>query len=290
MRKQRYYYYWLLGWLLIFPQLSPAQVNIIKPTPDADTSVCPIPVLSRLKPHKIIAGETVASIAQQYNLIPETLIQLNPILKNGTVPVGKEILIPPFNGIRVQVPQGATWQDLEGAYGIRADILFELNGCQKLPKVVFVPGTNWTTSNTPKKDYTGLRGYPLPSVAKVGLGYGWQGSPTQQQRLFHSGIDLLADVGTFVLAADDGEVAFVGQEGAYGILIVINHPNNRQTRYAHLGKVTVKIGQMVKSGDVIGTVGTTGKPDITLPHLHFEVRFKTPLGWTAQDPIIHLQI
>jgi murein DD-endopeptidase MepM/ murein hydrolase activator NlpD len=89
--------------------------------------------------------------------------------------------------------------------------------------------------------------------------------------------------------ADSGTVAFVGQEGNYGYLVVINHPRGRQTRYAHLGKIQVQIGQVVKTGDVLGTVGATGKPDLNIPHLHFEVRYQSPVGWVAQDPLIHLQ-
>ncbi|MFM2378451.1 MAG: hypothetical protein RLZZ143_1029 [Cyanobacteriota bacterium] len=108
-------------------------------------NVCPPPILSRLQRHKIQAGETIASIAEKYALIPATIIKLNPtILKNGLAPVGKEIFIPPMNGIRIEAPKGSTWRDLEAAYGIRADILFELNGCGRRPTIVFIPGTNWS--------------------------------------------------------------------------------------------------------------------------------------------------
>jgi murein DD-endopeptidase MepM/ murein hydrolase activator NlpD len=250
---------------------------------------CETPVLSRLQRHKIVSGETVASIAQKYNLLPETLIRLNSLLQNNSAPVGKEILIPPFNGVRLEVPPGATWEDLEKAYGVRADVLFEMNGCQKNPKVVFIPGVAWNTqTGTSQRNYTGLKGYPLPQTAKVGLGYGWQTNSTSGQTLFHSGVDLLAAPGTPVLAADDGVVAFVGEESTYGNLVVINRADEWQTRYAHLGTIKVKIGQQVKAGDTIGTIGTTGQPDIKEPHLHFEVRYQSPAGWVAQDPAIHL--
>jgi murein DD-endopeptidase MepM/ murein hydrolase activator NlpD len=250
-------------------------------------SPCPAPVISRLKPHRIIAGETPASIAFQYNLLPETLIRLNPILKKNPLPVGQIVQIPPFNGVFIPVPTGATWKDLEEAYGIRADILFELNGCTKVPKQVFIPGTNWSNPKPNAPQYLGLGRYPLPSRASVGLKYGWQDSPINQQRLFHSGVDLLAPLGTEVLAAEGGTIAFVGQENAYGILIIINHSDTYQTRYAHLSRVRVQIGQKVTTGEVIGEVGTTGQPDINEPHLHFEVRNKLPIGWVAQDPLLH---
>jgi murein DD-endopeptidase MepM/ murein hydrolase activator NlpD len=254
----------------------------------APNNVCPIPILSRLQRHKIQPGETIASIADKYALIAATVIKLNPtILKNGQAPVGQEILIPPINGIRIEAPKGSTWRDLEAAYGIRADILFELNGCGRRPTIVFIPGTNWSAPGK-RSDYTGLSSYPLPFISPVGLAYGWQKDPTQQKNLFHSGLDLLADVGTPVLAAEDGLVIYVGQEGAYGNLIVINHLGRRQTRYAHLSGVTVRIDQRVRAGEIIGTVGTSGQPDIIPPHLHFEVRLDTPVGWTAQDPALHL--
>ncbi len=253
------------------------------------SEICQVPVLSRLQPHQVVSGETLESIAQGYNLVPQTLMGVNPSLQGGQVTVGEEILIPPFNGIRITVPNGATWKDLSTAYGIRADVLFEINGCVEAPKVVFIPGVNWEPGATPSQnDYTGLRGYPLPSVAQVGLSYGWHTEPSTGESFFHGGIDLLAEEGTPVLAADRGTVVYVGQEGNYGFLVIIDHGNGRQTRYGHLSRFGTGIGQSVQAGDLIGYVGKTGRPDILNPHLHFEVRFKSPVGWVAQDPRIHL--
>ncbi len=272
---------------LVWVVRSPLSLAQSSPNPLAEK--CKQPVLSLLKRHKISKGETVESIAQRYGLAPETLIKLNPNLAKGQVPGGQEILIPPFNGIRVTVPPGATWQDLAKAYGIRADLLFELNGCQKNPTVVFIPGVTWTpTAQKPKDNYTGLSGYPLPAIAKIGLDYGWQKNPQTQQTFFHSGIDLIASVNTPVLAAASGTVVLVSKEGPYGFLVVIDHGQGRQTRYAQLSRFQVEAGQSVNTGQTIGYVGTTGRPDITESHLHFEVRFQSPVGWVAQDPKLHL--
>jgi murein DD-endopeptidase MepM/ murein hydrolase activator NlpD len=256
---------------------------------DADNR-CSQPVLSRLTRHKVGAGETLESIASRYNLIPATLTGLNPALRGTSMPVGREILIPPFNGIRVDVTADSTWQDIAETYGVRPDLLFEVNGCQQQPQQVFVPGVNWASGSRPVTDtYTGFAGYPLPSVAPVALSYGWYQNPGTGQARFHSGIDLLADEGTPVLSVEAGTVAFADEQAGYGNLVVINHQGGRQTRYAHLSRVLVKAGQKVRSGEALGTVGLTGRPDTEKPHLHFEVRYNSTSGWVAQDPELHLR-
>lgn len=256
-------------------------------TKQAD-SLCPEPALSRLVQHRITSGETLVSIAQRYDLIPATLMGMNPVLRSGEAPAGTEILIPPYNGIRAEVPAGSTWRDLAEAYGVRADVLFEVNGCQATaPTVVFIPGVNWApnqpTPGTPNLDIAEvIAGYPLPEVVPVLTAYGWQLDTETGDVAFHSGVDLDAEQGTPVLAVGDGTVAFVGTQGLYGNLIVINHAQGLQTRYAQLASTLVEVGQVVQRGDRIGTVGSTGMA--TQPHLHFEIRSNSDLGWVAQDP------
>jgi murein DD-endopeptidase MepM/ murein hydrolase activator NlpD len=250
---------------------------------------CPAPILSRLDRHEIQSGETVESIAQQYNLLPETLIRLNPSLQQESVPVGTEILIPPFNGVRLEVPPGTTWEDLEAAYGVRADVLFELNGCAAKPQVVFLPGVAWQSQDPDTVyTYTGLSHYPLSQSGEVALSYGWYQNAETQERSLHSGVDLKAPVGTLVLAAEAGTVTFAGEHPIYGNFILINHAGGKQTRYGHLKTIAVQPDQTVTAGQTLGQVGTTGQPHISDPHLHFEVRYQTAQGWVAQDPEIHL--
>jgi len=260
------------------------------PVLDSQAS-CQTGVLSNLQRHRVQPGETLTSIAQQYNLVPATLLNFNP---QGATP-GAELLIPPLNGRRIQVPAGTTWSDLAEQYGMRADVLFELNGCQPRPTTAFIPGVNQTTAssrnatNNPINRYTGLTSYPLPTPSQVALSYGWYVHPQHQQRIFHSGVDLLADPGTAVQATAGGTVAFASEQGNYGKLVVINHPSGLQTRYAHLNTIQVQPGQEITQGEKLGTVGTTGQPDLSQPHLHFEVRYNSALGWVAQDPSVHLQ-
>jgi len=267
-------------------------VNILAQTPEPITDVCPEPIAKRLQRHSVKAGETLGSISQQYQLVPETLKSVNPQLSSGRVTPGQIILIPPFNGRFVTVPAGGTWRDLATAYGLRADILFELNGCQEKPTRAFIPGVTWTEKTTAAPDnYTGLSQWPIAPRPKIGLDYGWQkNGPNEADSFFHSGIDLIAPLNTPVMAAAAGQVILVSQEGPYGFLVVVDHGNGRQTRYGHLSRFAVSPDQMITAGTVLGYVGTTGRPDIADPHLHFEVRFKSPVGWAAQDPKLHLPL
>ncbi|MEH1787685.1 M23 family metallopeptidase [Nostoc sp.] len=272
-------------------------VSILPYSNSANAAVggCPIPALSRFQRHKVVRGETLESIAQRYNLIPTTIIGMNPVLQNGGIAaVGSVLQIPPYNGIVVEVPRGETWRQVAAQYKVRADSLFEVNGCQPDPRIVFVPGVNWspngvvtksplpTDAGTPNR--ASLSGYPLAQVATVGLAYGWQINPATGEVFFHSGVDLLAPVGTNVLAIAPGTVAFASDQGSYGKLVIINHSGGLQSRYAQLDSIKVTVGQQVKKGDLLGTVGTTGKPSSIQPHLHFEVRSSSSLGWVAEDP------
>ncbi len=274
----------LLGTTLSHPPVHSSTLLAQKP--------CSPSALSRITRHRVASGETLDTIARRYNLLPTTLLGFNPALRAGNAPVGTEILVPPFNGIRVDVKPGQTWRDVAKAYGVRPDVLFEVNGCQPAPRTVFVPGVNWSpveTSGSGSGPSTGqiLSGSPFPTPLSESsilqrYGYGVQGNTSQVA--FHSGIDLAAPIGTSVLAVGDGTIAFAGQQGVYGNMVVINHLEGLQTRYAQLGSIRVKTGQTVKRGQTIGTVGTSGRPSSKTPHLHFEVRSRSNLGWVAEDP------
>jgi murein DD-endopeptidase MepM/ murein hydrolase activator NlpD len=124
--------------------------------------------------------------------------------------------------------------------------------------------------------------YPLPAPAPLLLGYGWRVNPQSQGVEFHGGVDLQAPTGTPVRAAAAGTVAFAGSQGDYGNLVVVNHSGGYQTRYAQLQTIAVRKGQRVQPEAELGTVGATGKAQT--PHLHFEIRLNSLIGWVAQDP------
>jgi len=121
--------------------------------------------------------------------------------------------------------------------------------------------------------------WPLPGRYTITSGFGNRIDPVYGGERYHSGIDIAAPLSTPVKAAADGEVVYAGWNDGYGLVVFIWHNNNLETRYAHLSKVAVNKGQIVKAGDVIGYVGSTGKS--TGPHLHFEVR----IGGKAVNPL-----
>jgi murein DD-endopeptidase MepM/ murein hydrolase activator NlpD len=109
-------------------------------------------------------------------------------------------------------------------------------------------------------------------------GFGWRIDPITGQMALHEGIDFIAETGTPILAAAAGVVVTAELQHAYGNIVEIAHGGDLVTRYAHASKILVKVGQLVKSGEKIAEVGTTGRS--TGSHLHFEVRHKG----AAQNP------
>ena len=113
-------------------------------------------------------------------------------------------------------------------------------------------------------------------LKQTASGYGTRIDPIYKTVKFHSGMDFSANVGTPVYATGNGVVRKAGWEGLYGNCIQIDHGFGYVTRYAHLSKIDVRVGQKVVRGETIGKVGTTGKS--TGPHLHYEVMVKGQLS------------
>jgi murein DD-endopeptidase MepM/ murein hydrolase activator NlpD len=117
------------------------------------------------------------------------------------------------------------------------------------------------------------RGWPVPyDVARISSAFG---APRGSSR--HKGLDLTAPKGTKVRTTADGRVTFAGRSGDFGRLVVVEHEDGYETRYAHLKSIEVKKGRKLKRGAVVGTVGKSG--NATGFHLHYEVRLQgTPVN------------
>jgi murein DD-endopeptidase MepM/ murein hydrolase activator NlpD len=108
-----------------------------------------------------------------------------------------------------------------------------------------------------------------PVTGVIGSGYGIRLDPFTGQQAFHKGIDFAAPIGTNIFAAAGGVVIASELNSGYGNMVEIDHGNNLVTRYAHASKIVVKTGDLIKRGQKVAEVGSTGRS--TGPHLHFEV-------------------
>jgi murein DD-endopeptidase MepM/ murein hydrolase activator NlpD len=108
----------------------------------------------------------------------------------------------------------------------------------------------------------------LPVAAPVSSPFGLRQDPFTHRLKFHKGLDLAAPAGMKVVPALPGKVIATGYEEGYGNYVFIQHSEDLQTRYGHLGEIHVKTGDKVTSDSSLGTVGSTGHS--TGPHLHFE--------------------
>lgn len=103
----------------------------------------------------------------------------------------------------------------------------------------------------------------------LGSSFGWRIDPLNGRSALHTGLDFPAEPGTAILAAAGGVVVTQEYHVAYGNMVEVDHGNDLVTRYAHASRVLVKKGDLIKRGQKIAEVGTTGRS--TGPHLHFEV-------------------
>ena len=130
-----------------------------------------------------------------------------------------------------------------------------------------------------------LRLSSMPTIAPVrGIytsGFGYRRDPFTGRRAFHQGMDISAPRGREVVAPGNAIVIKAGRASGYGRVIYLSHGFGLTTRYGHLSKIEVKVGDRVKRGDLIGRVGSSGRS--TGNHLHYEVRkegrAENPLGY-----------
>ena len=124
---------------------------------------------------------------------------------------------------------------------------------------------------------------PVKKAFRFTSNYGFRRDPKTGGRRMHKGVDFAAPAGTDLHATADGVVTHAGWQSGYGRLVKIQHDFGIETRYAHLSKIRVKVGQRVSRGDHIGDMGASGR--VTGVHLHYEVR----VGGKAVNPMIYIK-
>jgi murein DD-endopeptidase MepM/ murein hydrolase activator NlpD len=139
---------------------------------------------------------------------------------------------------------------------------------RQAPALGFVPTADFGSDTMPSI---------WPVRGRITAGFGQRQDPFSGEGVFHSGVDICAPFGTHVEAGGDGIVMQAGWDSGYGNEIIVDHGYGMTTKYGHLSKIYVVVGQEVKRGEVIGAVGMTGRT--TGPHLHYEVMVnETPVN------------
>lgn len=221
--------------------------------------------------YKVRPGDTIGVLAETFGLNQDTLLSLNSIKNSRLLQIDQILRIPNQDGILYTVKNGDTLPSIAEKYELETASIQTAN--ELFSETVnpntslFLPGAR--LSRTDLQEINGdlfmwpVRGY-------ITSPYGYRLSPfTNKERQFHTGLDIGAVHGTPIRAAMAGRVSAIGYDGVSGNYVVVTHHSGYRTLYAHMSQVRTKTGAYVRTGDIIGDVGSTGLS--TGPHLHFTV-------------------
>ena len=227
-------------------------------------------------------GDTLSTIARKFGISVET-IQWENDITGESISVGDDLRILPVTGIAHKVGSGETIYTIAKKLDTAPQKIvdYPFNDFANPETFSLVTGQTLIVPDgiKPSEQPTYVR--PRPAFIAVGNsavgsgGFAWplRGGISQYASWYHNAIDIMADVGTPIVAANSGTVSnvIVGTwDGGYGNNVYIDSGNGYRTHYAHMGQVYVSPGQSVSAGSTtIGTVGMTGRT--TGGHLHFEV-------------------
>jgi murein DD-endopeptidase MepM/ murein hydrolase activator NlpD len=225
----------------------------------------------RLFSYQLAEGVDLLSLSARLNLPYDCIATLNGFDNPTAIQPGMVVLVPNQPGIFVWDVPASTFQEIVASISenTRVDARpIRLDKDGRLHDLRFYRGDGFTPI---ERAYflNILFRFPLP-FGRLTSGYGMRDNPFTGDSEFHKGIDLAAPPGTEVFAARDGTVGLVGFDEVMGKMVIINHEAGYQTIYGHLAEIYVQLNDAVRSGMIIGAVGTTGYS--TGPHLHFEIR------------------
>ena len=262
------------------------------------------------KIYKVQSGDTLSEIAINNNIPLETIIELNASLEdeNSTIQIGEELIIT-----SPEPELSVMWQEevyVEEDY--EAEIQYVDNddwyttdkvvlqqpsaGHHKIAAVKTYHNEEEVSTEILKEEVTLAavpkiveRGTKIPptyikpiSGGRLSSQFGRRSAPVRGASTYHKGVDWSTPIVTTVVASSAGTVARAGWGSGYGYVVYINHADGRQTRYAHLSKVLVKVGQTVSQGQKIALSGNTGRS--SGPHVHFEIL----IGGSQVNPLKYL--
>lgn len=227
----------------------------------------------RVFTHQVKAGDTLWSIAHQYDIDVDTIVGANSQLENANrLRIGQTLQIPGEKGIFHEVYRGETLWEISRIYSVTVEELvaannLSANGIIQAGDKLFVPGAS--PAQRPVR-------YMWPVTGPISSYFG------PRWGRMHEGIDIVVPVGSQVRATRSGRVTVSSWMGGYGYAVYIDHGNGISSRYAHNSRLLVRPGEYVSQGQVIALSGSTGQS--TGPHVHFEIR----VNGIAQNPLNYL--
>ena len=247
--------------------------------------------------YEVESGDTLSEIAIKLNIPMQTIVDMNDSLDsvNSTLRVGQELIItvpePELSVTRQEVnyyeeTYNAPIQyiDVDTWYTTQTEVVQQPStGFRKVVMQETYVNHERVEQEILKEELVleaipkiVKRGTKIPptyikpiSGGRKSSSFGARSAPTKGASTYHKGVDWATPTGTPVVASCGGTVVKAGWGSGYGYVIYINHEDGRQTRYAHLSKVQVKVGQKVKQGQQIALSGNTGVS--SGPHVHFEI-------------------
>lgn len=264
------------------------------------------------KIYEVVAGDSLSVIADKNNTTIENLIALNP----ETIPDTKA-MIRPGDEIKVNSPEpelsvmrteevyyeenynkpveyidNDNWftneskvvrEPVEGFRKVVADVIYR-NDSEESREIIYEDVVVDAVAKLVERGTKVPPTYIKPiSGGRMSSGFGKRKAPKKGASTYHKGIDWATPTGTAVYASSGGTVVTAGWGRGYGNVVMIQHPDGKQTRYGHLSKILVKNGQTVKQGQKIALSGNTGVS--TGPHIHFEIL----VGGVQVNPLKYMQ-
>jgi len=223
-------------------------------------------------------GDSLSQIAKMFNVSVNTVIWANDIKRGGLIRVGQELVILPITGIQYTVKKGDTLKGIAKKLKGNVGEILEFNELKiksslAIGQIITIPNGEYSsptlTRRYSKKRFKGNSAYSGYYIRPISGGRRTQGVHG------YNGVDLAVSCGTPIVASASGKVIVSKERGwnaGAGKYVVVKHPNNTQTLYAHMSGTAVSKGWNVVKGQVIGYIGSSGLS--TGCHVHFEIRGK----------------
>ena len=261
--------------------------------------------------YEVVEGDTLSEIAIKVNIPMDRIIEMNEILEdeNSTIRVGDKLIItvpePELSVERTEQNYYEESYDAEVIYVDNDEWYTNQTQVLQQPSAGFrrvVADVSYLNDDEVSREILKEeivmeavpkiveRGTRIPptyikpvSGGRQSSGFGRRNAPTAGASSYHRGIDWAVPTGTAVFASSGGTVSRAGWGSGYGYVVYIDHEDGRQTRYAHLSRVLVEVGETVEQGERIALSGNTGVS--TGPHLHFEIL----INGTQVNPLNYLE-